>query len=94
MPREWKHAVIMPILKPGKNTGEPSSYHPIALISVLCKTMEQMVTDRLVYILEKQEYFTPYQSGFRIGRSTMDSVLLLESDIANKEAVVGVFLDI
>ncbi len=60
--------------------------------------MERMVTDRLVYILEKQEYFTTYQSGFRIGRSTMDSVLVLDLDIkralANKEAVVGVFLDI
>lgn len=74
LPREWKHAIIMPILKPGKNAGEPSSYRPIALTSVLCKTMERMVTDRLVYILEKQEYFTTYQSGFRIGRSTMDSV--------------------
>uniref|UniRef100_A0A8C2KZI6 Uncharacterized protein n=1 Tax=Cyprinus carpio TaxID=7962 RepID=A0A8C2KZI6_CYPCA len=98
LPREWKHATIVPILKPGKNADDPKSYRPIALTAVLCKIMERMVTDRLVYMLEKQEFFVPYQSGFRTGRSTMDSVLVLDLDIrramANKEVVMSVFLDI
>ncbi len=41
-------------------------------------------------------FFVPYQSGFRIGRSTMDSILVLDLDIrraiANKEVVISVFL--
>jgi len=98
LPKEWKHAVIIPIVKPGKKTDNPTSYRPIALTSVLCKIMERMVTDRLVDKLEKSGYFMEYQSGFRQGRSTMDAVLDIDIDIkkaiANKEAIVAVFLDI
>lgn len=42
--------------------------------------------------------FSSYQSGFRLGRCAMDSVLALDCDIkkvlANKEGEVAVFLDI
>ncbi len=96
-PAAWKHAVVVPILKPGKEAAKPGSYRPIALTSVMCKIMERMVTDWLTYKLEKRGRFTPIQSGFRVGRSTMDSVLALDLDIrkakSNKEAVVAVFLD-
>ena len=98
IPVAWRHAVVVPILKPGKEAAKPGSYRPIALTAVLCKIMERMVTDRLTYKLEKQGWLTPIQSGFRLGRGTMDSVLALDLDIrkamANKEAVVAVFLDI
>lgn len=60
--------------------------------------MERMITERLMHILEKRGYFVPYQSGFRNGHSTMDSILNLDIDIkkaiANKDAVVAAFLDI
>ena len=60
--------------------------------------MERMITDRLVDKLEKGGFFVTHQSGFRQGRSTMDAVLSLDMDIkkamANKEAVVAVFLEI
>jgi len=39
LPKEWKHAVIIPIVKPGEKTDNPTSYRPIALTSVLCKIM-------------------------------------------------------
>lgn len=98
LPADWKHAVVVPILKPGKVATSPGSYRPIALTSVLCKTMERMVTNRLVYMLERRDFFSPYQSGFGLGRSTMDSVLMLDLDVrralANKEVVAAVFLDI
>lgn len=98
IPAEWKHAVVVPILKPGKEASSPDSYRPIALTAVMCKVMERMVTDRLVYYLERQDYFAPHQSGFRLGRGTMDAVLGLDRDIkralVNREVVVAVFLDI
>ena len=98
LPKEWKHAVIIPIVKPGKQADSPSSYRPIALTSVLCKIMERMITDRIVDKLEKGGFFVTHQNGFRQGRSTMDAVLSLDMDIkkamANKEAVVAVFLEI
>ena len=98
MPIKWKHAVVIPILKPGKNPSCPSSYRPIALTSILCKTMERMVTNRLVYYLESKGFFVNYQNGFRVGRNTMDSIAILDQEIRkafiNKESVIAVFLDI
>ena len=98
LPKQWKHAVVIPILKAGKNGSDPCSYRPISLTSVLCKIMERMVTERLVYFLESNGIFSNDQNGFRHGRSTMESVLMLDHDIkkalGNKESVVGVFLDV
>ena len=42
--------VIEPILKPGKDASDPSNYRPTALTSQLGKTMEKMVTERLMYV--------------------------------------------
>ena len=60
--------------------------------------MERMITERLTYYVEKNELMTPYQSGFRRGRSTLDPLLCLESEVrkaqANKECVVAVFFDV
>lgn len=98
IPAAWKHSVIVPILKSGKVASDPSSYRPIALTSQLGKTMEKMVTERLSYYIESRDIFSSYQSGFRKGRNTMDSVLSLESKIrkaqTNKEIVIAVFFDI
>lgn len=98
LPAEWKHGVIIPIAKPGKDQSQPNNYRPIALTSNICKLMERMVMSRLVYAIEKENFFAAYQSGFRKGRNTMDSVICLESEIrkaqVNKEVLVGVFFDI
>ena len=42
---------IIPVLKAGKDESDPSSYHPIALMSWMCKIMEHMINDRLVWYL-------------------------------------------
>lgn len=55
LPSDWKHAVIVSILKPGKEAESMLSNRPIT--SVMCKIMERMVTDRLVYRLEQKGYF-------------------------------------
>jgi len=98
LPSTWKHALVVPILKPGKDASKAGSYRPIALTSVLCKIMERMVTDRLVYKLEKKGWFTSVQKGFHRGRSTMDAVTSLDSDIkkamVNREVLLAVFIDI
>ncbi len=98
LPNAWKEAVVIPIRKPGKDPSKPTSYRPIALTSNVCKIMERMITERLSYTLEKSRKLANYQSGFRKGRSTMDSVIRLENEIrkaqANKESVITVFFDI
>ncbi|GFU59056.1 putative RNA-directed DNA polymerase from transposon X-element [Trichonephila clavipes] len=60
---------------------DPLNYRPIVLTSCFCKTFERMINTRLVYVLEKEKCISPLQSGFRKGRSTLDNLLFLESQI-------------
>ena len=68
-------AYIVSIPKPGKDATDPSS--PIALTSCLCKVMERIVNNRLVWYLKSNKLITPTQSGFRKGRSSSSSLLQL-----------------
>ena len=67
LPKEWKQAVVVPILKPGKEASDPSSYRPIALTAVQCKIMEKIVTNRLVNFLETKGLFVGFRNSFRNG---------------------------
>ncbi|GFW49922.1 probable RNA-directed DNA polymerase from transposon X-element [Trichonephila clavipes] len=97
-PSSWREAIVIPILKPGKVTTDPLSYRPIALTSCFCKTFEHMVNTRLVYVLEKEKCISPLQSGFRKGRSILDNLIFLESQIRDafvrKNHSVSLFFDI
>ncbi|GFW71709.1 RNase H domain-containing protein [Trichonephila clavipes] len=44
---QWQEAIVIPILKPGKDPKNPISYRPIALTSCLCKTLERVVNASL-----------------------------------------------
>lgn len=81
LPSNWKLATVIPLLKPGKDKSDPSSYRPIALTSCLGKTFERMVNSRLVYYLEQNQCLDRYQCGFRAARSTTDHLLRLETSI-------------
>ncbi|GFU54015.1 probable RNA-directed DNA polymerase from transposon X-element [Trichonephila clavipes] len=97
-PSSWREAIVIPILKPGKVATDPLSYRPIGLTSCFCKTFERMVNTRLVYVLEKEECISPLQSGFRKGRSTLDNLVFLESQIKDafvrRNHLVSIFFDI
>jgi len=53
-PESWRTSAVIPVLKAGKDESDPSSYRPIALMSCICKIMERMINDCLVWYLEKQ----------------------------------------
>ena len=97
-PAEWRLATIIPSPKPNKDHTDPNNYRPIALTSCLCKILERIVNNRLVYYLESNDLLTPTQSGFRKGRSTVDHLVRLETwireGIANREHVVAIFFDL
>ncbi|GFW16058.1 probable RNA-directed DNA polymerase from transposon X-element [Trichonephila clavipes] len=97
-PTQWQEAIVIPILKPGKDPKNPLSYRPIALTSCLCKTLERMVNARLVFQLEKHKCIPLFQSGFRKGRSTLDNIITLENKIRNafvrRNHLVSIFFDI
>ena len=97
-PSCWRQATIIPIPKPGKDSTNPTNYRPIALTSCLCKTMERMVNNRLVYYLEYNGILTAYQSGFRKHRSTIDQIIRLETAVREafikREHAVAIFFDL
>ena len=98
IPNEWKTSILIPILKPGKQSTITDSYRPISLTNCICKIMEKMITKRLQHYIEKHNILQPYQSGFRSSRSTMDPLVCLTSSIQNaindKSHCLAVFLDI
>ena len=97
-PSSWSVAVTLPIPKPGKDHLLVTNYRPISLTSCICKVMEKMVNGRLMWYLEKGNYLSSVQYGFRKLRSTTDALLSLESSICNAFAAskhhVTVFFDI
>lgn len=98
LPSCWKAATVIPFLKPGKDPSNPTSYRPIALTSCLGKTFERMVNNRLVYFLETNKLLSPYQCGFRAGRSTVDHLVRLESIVREafirSQHCISVFFDL
>ena len=52
--------------KPGKDPTDPKNYRPIALTICLCKLLEKMINNRLVFILKQRNLISSWQSGFRL----------------------------
>ena len=97
-PQSWREALIIPIPKPGKDHYDPINYRPIALTSCICKSVERMVNERLIWYLEKTGKINKFQCGFRANRSTVDHLVRLETFIrdafTNGEHLVAVFFDL
>ena len=78
----WKVSSVVPVFK---NVGERStakSYHPVSLLSVVCKVFEKLVNNRIVDHLEKCGLFSDFQYGFRSSRSTADFLTVVSDRIA------------
>jgi len=97
-PPQWSKSVIIPIPKPNKDHSAAENYRPISLTSVLCKTMERMVNNRLNDYLETIPDLYNIQCGGLKKRSTIDHLVNIEGTIrkafANGEHVVSVFFDL
>lgn len=98
MPEHWKQSVIVPILKHGKTPVDKHSYRPVALTSHTCKLLERIILRRLVHYCEVNKIIPINQAGFRKGRSAMDNLVKLTTNIkqqfARRKNVVATFFDI
>lgn len=74
VPSYWKDASVMPLFKGGVHSN-PLNYRPISLTSVCCKTFERIIVSQLTSYLEENHLLSPYQYGFRSGRSVSDQLL-------------------
>lgn len=72
-PREWKTANLVILLKGAdKDKTSLGSYRPISLISVLGKTMERLMVNRLQEVLKENPH-SNFQFGYTPGVSTEDA---------------------
>ncbi|KAL0861481.1 hypothetical protein ABMA27_009011 [Loxostege sticticalis] len=95
-PNRLKTSVIKPIYKKG-DPNEMGNYRPITLVPILSKVFEKAMLQRLDSFLSKNNILDQSQFGFRKGSSTTHACFSLVKKITeslnNKEAVVGIFLD-
>ena len=75
-PKAFRVALVVPLLKLGKDPTAPASYRPVALTSVLAKLAERVTLKRMSHFIELPDT----QFGFRALRSTEDAVQLLVSE--------------
>ena len=78
---DFKKSILLPILKPEKDSSEVSAYRPIALLSCLGKLMEKLVYNRLYSYIENKNHLPENQCGFRRNHSCLDILLYLENYI-------------
>ena len=70
-PTSWKQAHVFPIPKKGDKSN-PLNYRPIAITSLISKTIETIITKQLITFLESNKLFSDRQYSFRKARSTSD----------------------
>ena len=74
VPKIWKIAKIILILKKDLDPKLPSSYRPISLLSCVGKLLERIINTRLTEWAESKNILVDEQSGFRKGRSTQNAI--------------------
>lgn len=98
MPTIWKHVQIILIHKPGKPPENPSSYHPISLLSIVGKLFEKILLKRITKIAADKKIISDFQFGFKSKHSTIHQlhrvVDQISSAFESKKICIGIFLDI
>ena len=74
LPVDWKVANVCPIFRK-RTRNNAGSDRPVSLTSVLSKTMDAIVKDRLIEFVEENEIISNAQHGFRKGKSCLRNLL-------------------
>ena len=82
VPQDWKQQRVNPIFKKGSRT-DPANYRPVALTSILCKTMEHIIASQLHTHLDRHGYICDNQHGFRRCRSCETQLFSTTQDFIN-----------
>jgi len=96
IPKMWRRASVVAILKPGMPSSSPESYRPISLLCSSCKLFERLILNRINPIIDP--LLPTEQAGFRKNRSTADQVCRLTQSVElafhDRQVVGSVFLDL
>ena len=75
IPKVWRRAFVVAIIKPSKTRGDPKIYHPISLLCVSCKILETLIQAHAEPIIDL--LLPTDQDKFWRRRSTVDQAVLL-----------------
>ena len=81
-PSELKIACIIPLFKSGDKTNL-QNYRPISTLTCLNTIFEKLLFIRLSNFLNKNDFFTTCQFGFRKNKTTCEAILSLLQDAYN-----------
>ena len=94
-PQQWKHAIVVPIPKPGKARSDPHNYRPISLLPLFSKLFERLLLPSLLKSL--QGVIPTTQFGFRSQHSCPQQLHRIVNTILDtfekKSVCLGLFLD-
>ncbi len=74
VPRQWKVAEVIMILKPNKKCNDKKSFRPISILPTISKIFEKLLLKRMKPILVDRNLIPAHQFGFRENHSTVDQV--------------------
>lgn len=96
-PLAFKKGIVVPLHKGGDDMN-PDHYRPIALLPVISKLFEKIVSDRITDFLNKTNFFSENQYGFIKNKGTDLALYKFTSAILNginnDKKVTGLFIDI
>ena len=96
IPKIWRRARVVALLKPGKDAAAAKSYRPISLLCHTYKLFERLILTRLSEVIDP--LLIKEQAGFRPGKSCVGQLLNLTQHIEDgfqKGAITGaVFVDL
>ena len=69
-PIKFKNAIMILILKAGKDPKKVENYRPISLLEIPGKIFEKIINNRITMYMENNSIFNDAQFGFRRGRGT------------------------
>ncbi|KAI3277363.1 transcriptional regulator family: Zinc finger, CCHC-type [Penicillium roqueforti] len=82
LPRQWRHAKIIPLKKPNKeNYTIAKAWRPISLLATLGKILESVVAERISHAVETHGLLPTSHFGARKQRSAEQALLLLQEEI-------------
>ena len=76
-PVDWCKAIIVPVYEKGE-TSDPNNYRGISLLSCISKLLSKILNNRITKWAEESGKMSDIQTGFRIGKSTVDHIFVLQ----------------
>ena len=96
IPKIWRQAKVVALLKPGKDPSVAKSFRPISLLCHTYKLFERLILKRIAEHVDAN--LIPKQAGFRLGQSCTSQLLNLTEHIEDgyeKHLITGaVFVDL